>query len=232
MQSVTIPNQNVEDKGINYKIQRFLQGLIVTIAPILVFTIVFAWIFYPEKYLFFQEYVSQLGKYLSASSLPNLTSMIIFSAGFCICGAIFLAIAIIYFMKNELENNVLKGIFGLIMAVGAVLTAIPAGLPTWGILHGIGAALFIASFGILNFILQMIRFTRKHRPLKPEKTPAFHRDLAMTIIVFIALLIFAIFYSMKVITSSPVLQILAQTSQKLILIVDCIAIFFIDTDDM
>ena len=230
MQSET-PTIN-EKENPNLKTQKFLQGLIITIAPILVFTIVLAWIFYPEKYLFFQEYVSQLGKYLSASSLPNLTSMIIFSTGFCISGAIFLAIAIIYFVKKDLENNVLKAIFSLIMAVGAFLTAIPAGLPTFGILHGIGAALFIAGFGILNFTLQMIRFTRKHRPMKPQKTPDYYRDLAITIIVFIALLIFAIFYSMKVITNSPVLQILAQTSQKLILIVDCIAIFFIDTDDM
>lgn len=230
MQSAT-PTISEKENG-KIKTQKFLQGLIITIAPILVFTIVLAWIFYPERYYFFQEYISQLGKYLSVNSLPNLTSLIIFSTGFCICGALFLVISIIYFVKKELDNNILKGIFSLVMAVGAVLTAVPAGLPSVGILHGIGAALFITGFGILNFILQMIRFTRKHRPLKPQKTPAFHRDLAITIIVFIALLIFAIFYSIKVITSSPVLQILAQISQKLILIVDCIAIFFIDTDDM
>ncbi|MHA1557367.1 MAG: DUF998 domain-containing protein [Candidatus Heimdallarchaeota archaeon] len=230
MQSVT-PTISEKENG-KLKTQKFLHGLIITIAPILVFTIVLAWIFYPERYYFFQEYVSQLGKLTSANGIQNLTSLIIFSTGFCICGALFLVIAIIYFVKKELGNNILKGIFSLIMAVGAVLTAIPAGLPIYGILHGIGAALFIAGFGILNFILQMIRFTRKHQPLTPQKNIGFYRDLGMTIVVFIALLIFAIFYSMKVITSSPVLQILAQTSQKLILIVNCIAIFFIDTDDM
>ncbi len=230
MQSVTPTKIEKENGSLNT--QKFLQGLIISIAPILIFTVILSWVFYPEKFIFFQEYVSQLGKFVSLNSLPNLTSLIIFSTGFCLCGVIFLVIAIIYFVKKDLENNIIKGIFSLIMSIGAILTAVPAGAQPLRLIHGIGAAMFIAGFGILNFILQMMRFTRKHRPLKPKKTPAFFRDLAITIIVFIALLFFAVFYSMKAITSNAVLQTLAQTSEMLILIIDCIAIFFIDTDDM
>ena len=213
-------------------IQRVLKGLIITVAPTLALTIILAWIFYPERYYFFRDYVSRLGAYYSTNSLPNLTSSIIFTVGFSFCGFLFLIIMIIYFIKRELAFNYMKGAFCLLMVAGGALTSIPQDHPTLRILHGIGAALFIGGFGVLNFTLQMMRFTRRHRPKKFEKTKDFYWDLTITIFVFIALFIFAIFYSLKVITSSPVLQILAQSSQKFILIIDCIAIFFIDLDDM
>ncbi len=230
MQSINPPLN--EKENTNLKTQKLLHRLIISIAPILFFTIVFSWIFFPEKYFFFQEYVSQLGKYFSANYLSNLVSSIIFGIGFSICSTIFLVIAIIYFVKKELKHNVSKGIVCLIMAVGGALTAIPADHTTLRLLHGIGATLFIAGFGFLNFFLQMLRFTRKHRLKKPEKTPAFYWDLTMTIIVFFVASLFTFFYLLIIISSNDTLILLAQISQKLILIVNCIAIFFIDIEDM
>ena len=146
------------------KMQKTLKGLIISVAPILVLTITFAWIFYPEQYRFFQDYVSRLGAYYSTNSLSNLTSSIIFTSGFGLCGAIFLVIMIIYFVRRDFDFNIMKGIFSFLMVIGAGLTGIPQDHSTLRILHGIGAACFIGGFGILNFTLQMMRFTRKHKP--------------------------------------------------------------------
>ncbi|MBK5112097.1 MAG: hypothetical protein KGD59_04290 [Candidatus Heimdallarchaeota archaeon] len=214
------------------KLQKLLRILIWLVPVIVTITIGLCWAFYQERYDFFQEFISALGGRLSQEGHDNTTSSIIFTVGFAICGLDTLAIAIIYFLFPALRFNVAKGAFSLLLTIGAVGIAIPGINPTLHIIHGIGAFVFILGFTFFNFYAQIYRFVTKHRPKRPKRTWGFYADLVMTGLVFGAFLVFILFYVLERVASGNVPVYLAELGQKLLLIIDFTAVFFLDRVDM
>lgn len=214
------------------RLEKILRILIWIIPIIVTITIGLCWAFYPERYDFFQEFISGLGSRLSQEGHDNLTSSIIFTVGFSIVGLFTLVIAIIYFIFPLLDFNIAKGAFSLLLTIGAVGIAIPGMNATLAIIHGTGAFVFILGFTFFNFYAQIYRFVTKHRPKRPERTRDFYVDVVMTGLVFGAFLIFILFYVLERVASGNVPVYLAELGQKLLLIIDFTAIYFLDVDDM
>lgn len=213
--------------------QKALLGMYWCVAPIMFLTIGLAWWKYPEPFEFFYEFISQLGGLESEHDLPNLVSSRIMTVGFGVIGLIFLVTTIIYIFKPKLEYHKAKAGLNFVMIVGSAGIATPLdsiGRP----FHGIGAALFLVGFGFLNFVDQYLRFNRKHRKQESKKDRDYYRDYTMMIIVFVFLVLFLLTYILRASSVEEYwyTEYPARISQKLILIVDCIAIFFLDVNDM
>lgn len=202
------------------------------IVPILVLTLGLAFYFYPEEYRFVEHYISQLGGQFSyENNYDNLISSIIMSVGFGFCAFITIIISILYFSSNFNFRN-LKGSFCLIIAFGAILTAIPEDKGNLLILHTIGAVLFIIIFGVLNFTLQLLRFVRKRQEFSIKKSFDFYLDATVVIVVFLVIVILSIFFLVSEITGNSITRMLSIIFQKLVLIVSCFAILLLDLDDI
>ena len=214
------------------RLEKLLRILVWLIPIIVTITIALCWIYYPERYDFFQEFISALGSRLSQEGHDNITSSIIFTAGFSIVGLNTLIVAIIYFIFPTLDNNVAKGFFNILLTIGAVGIAIPGINATLHIIHGTGAFIFILGFTIFNFYAQIYRFVTKHHPKRPQRTWGFYADVIMTGLVFGAFLIFILFYVLERVASGDVPVYLAELGQKLLLIIDFTAVYFLDVDDM
>ena len=213
--------------------QIVINTLYLLLVPVISITILLAWWFYPEPYNLTQEYISALGGYFSDQGLPNTTSSMIMTIGINVSGFITLIISIIYFYKTDLQYNNIKSFFNLLLTLGALGVATPQDHPILRIYHGIGAAVFIIFFGVLNSVTQLLRFDRKHRkPKSPAKAFDYFKDLTMVIIVLLTVVIFAGSYVTSKFSTIEEFGIIARLSQKVVLIVDCVAIFFLDLDDM
>ena len=214
------------------KSQRIVRLMIWTIIPITILTLALAWIFYAESYEFVYEFISNLGHITTSDeNNVNTTSMIIMTTGFSLLALVSLIIAIFYFIRPVLQFNKIKGSLYVLIAVGAAGVGVPGDHPTLTIVHQIGAVMFIFGLAIVNFVHQMLRFTRKH-DLKFEKKPFnFYFDMLFVVIVFTAMILLGITYILdKTGISSPAFG--APLWQKIVLLVDLIAVFVLDLDDM
>ncbi|MHA1473647.1 MAG: hypothetical protein ACTSPA_04020 [Promethearchaeota archaeon] len=216
------------------KIQTILRLLVWSITIVMIITIILAWWQYPEPYEFFQESISSLGGYLSTTGLENKTSSIIFTIGISICGIIAFIIAIIYFFQKELFFNTGKAIIALFIAIGTIGIAIPRDYEGLLLLHAIGAAIFIGAFGIFNGVSQLLRYSHKHRPKKPEekKTLDFYLDLSLVYLSGLSILIYLILFILHSVLNVDWTGTLQVIAQKMVLIISFIATFFLDKDDM
>jgi len=215
------------------KSQITIRLIIWCIVPIVAITLGLAWAFYPESYEFIYEFISNFGRFYSFDlNLDNTTSMFIMSIGFGMIGFVSLIIAIFYFIRPVLKYNNFKGLLYIILFFGAIGIAVPADHPKLNIMHNIGAILFIFGFGMINFVSQLLRFIRKHDLKSSKKSLDFYLDIVIVAIVFTVMILLGIFYLLNntfgIITSG----ITAQLWQKILLIVDFVAIFFLDIDDM
>ncbi|NHJ31463.1 MAG: hypothetical protein FK732_01245 [Asgard group archaeon] len=202
-------------------------------ASVMLLTIAYAWICYPEPYEFFQEFISNLGARVSEhENLPNDASSLIVSIGFGVCALISLVVAIVYLFKPKLKFNYWKSFLNFIMCIGAIGVGIPKDQPRIHILHGIGAALFMVAFGFLNFVHQRLRFTRKYKPATFERTKDFYLDSVVTVVVFVVLVMFVIFYALGKLLENDALAIFGTTYQKVALLVNFFAILILDLDDI
>ncbi|NHJ48600.1 MAG: hypothetical protein FK733_12515 [Asgard group archaeon] len=214
------------------KMQRTIRYLYWLIVPVLTLTIALGIYYYPEPYKFFQEFLSDLGgQYSTNEGHVNQVSSIIMSVGFGLCGLIALIVFILYFV-SDLRYKYLKGSINLVLAFGACLIAIPHDKGNLLVLHTVGAALFMGGYGIINFILQLLRFVRKRQELPDKKSFDFYLDASVVILVFLIILILLIVFIPSEITHNPILRLLSVIFQKLVIIVDCIAILLLDLDDM
>jgi len=214
------------------KIQKIMRYLYWSIIPILLVTIGLAIAFYPEPYKFFQEFLSDLGGVNSIkNSFVNKTSSIIFSIGFSLCAAIGATLAILYFIK-DLRYKYLKGILCIFITIGAALTCVPHDLGNTLILHTVGACIFIGAFGILNFVLQMLRFIQKHQKVPEKRKIDFYSDLSIVVLVFIVVLTLVTVFIPFAINENPTFELLSIIFQKLVIIVDCLALIVLDLDDI
>lgn len=215
----------------NQKIARILVWLT---APVLVATIVFAWIFYAEPYNFITEYISALGHIHSFDDgYINTTSRIIMTTGFSIQALLSLSIAIFYFIRPVLRFNYLKGSLYVLTGLGAAGIAIPGDHDTLSLFHTIGAIMFIFSFAMVNFVHQLLRFLRKHDFSFRKKPFDFYIDLIIAFVVFSVMIIFGVLFALDRTVGGPSSPVFAAPLwQKILVIVDLIAIFMLDLEDM
>ncbi|MBN1329476.1 MAG: hypothetical protein JXA54_08380 [Candidatus Heimdallarchaeota archaeon] len=222
---------NIESSKDNRLVQQFIRILIFFIPIIITLTIGIAWWQYPEKYEFFQEFVSYLGGIKSQLGFDNQISSLIMIIGFVSISIISLTIAIIYFLKSNLKYNISKAVFALFLTIGAAGIAIPHDQPNLHIVHGIGAFMFILGFTIFNFIAQVLRFIKRKKRINYRKAGLI-MDFTVSLVVIFALVLFILFYILERVASGSVPSYLAELSQKIVLMVDCIAVFFLDNRDM
>lgn len=215
------------------RIKKAIRILYWFFASIMLLTVAYAWIWYPEPYEFFQEFISNLGARVSEhETLPNDISSLIISIGFGLCALISLAIAIVYLTQLKLKFNYWKSFLNFIMFIGAIGVGVPKDQPIIHPLHGIGAALFMVTFGFLNFVHQRLRFTRKYKPASFERTWDFYLDSVISVIVFVVLVFFIVFYALGKLLESNALLIFSTTYQKIALLVNFFAILILDLDDI
>ncbi len=209
-----------------------IRSLYWILVPFLVLTVGLAIFFYPEPYQFFKEYLSNLGGQLTVENgYDNQISSILFSVGFGLCAGVTLVISMLFFTSNFCYKY-LKGSLNLVMAFGASLVSIPQDKGNLLVLHTVGAALFVAAFGILNFTLQLLRFIRKRQKIPERKSFDYYLDITMVSVVFIVILMLIVTFIPSEITKNPSLILLSIIFQKLVLIVDCLAILCLDLDDI
>jgi len=202
------------------------------IVPILILTVGLAIYFYADSYRFFKDYISELGAHYTAENeIDNHISSIIMSVGFGLCASISMIISITYF-SSDFRNKFLKGALSLANALGASLIAIPQDKGNLIILHTLGAVLFIAGFGVLNFTLQLLRFVKNHQEIPKDRKFDYYLDASMVVIVFIVIALLIIFFIPAELTKNPILLIISITLQKSVLLIDCLALLVLDLDDM
>lgn len=214
----------------NQKIVRLMIWLTV---PVIILTLGLAWIFYAESYEFIYEFISALGNIRSFDEDNiNTVSRIIMTTGFSVLAFMNLAIAIFYFIRPVLQFNKLKGFLYVLNAVGAVGVAIPGDHSTLSLYHVIGTILFVFSFAMVNFVQQLLRFTRKH-DFKFEKKPLdFYFDMLIVVIVFSLMILLGILYLLDKTTGLTGPAFTVPLWQKILLIFELVAIFVLDLDDM
>ncbi|NHJ49101.1 MAG: hypothetical protein FK733_15040 [Asgard group archaeon] len=236
------------------KIQISMRLLIWSVVPILLLTLGLAWIFYPEPYEFITEFISNLGNYDSYhDNLDNSISVIIMTVGFITTGFASLIVSILYFIRPGMRIKVikfqnskvkilksepgllyayLKGFLYLLMCIGAMGIAVPADHATLKIFHLIGAVMFIFSFGLVNFVHQLLRFTRKHNLRFEKKKWDFYFDTVIVSIVLSVMVILGIAYAVNKLAGITHPAIMAPLWQKILLIVNLVAVFALDIDDI
>jgi membrane protein YdbS with pleckstrin-like domain len=220
----------------NPKISIILRLLIWAIAAVIALTIGFAWWQYPEPYNFFQDTVSSLGGNLSISGYDNATSAVILTIGFSLCSIIALSISLLYFFNKQLFWHTGKAIIALLMMIGGIGIAIPRDHPQFSILHGLGAMLFIATFGIFNGVLQLLRYSHKHRskPKNPaeKKTFDFYLDLSLVYLTLLSSLFYLVIHILAASFHVEVQWMSTAFAQKIVVIIACVAVFVLDLDDI
>jgi len=213
------------------KVQKALRILLWGVGVVLVLTIGLAIWQYPEPYEFFGEHVSNLGGIQSETLLNNYNSSMIMIIGFGFFAAISFAMAIIYFVSKRIKFNITKGVLTLAIAGGAAGVAVPRDHSTLYQWHYVGAALFILGFAAYNFVCQARRYYRKHGFIPEKKNFNFWIDFIFVWIVLAAFVMYMVVFLLMHFTSYT--NILSgPIAQKIVLIVDLIAVIIFDTNDM
>jgi hypothetical protein len=237
-------------------IQKTMRIIIWSFVPVMLLTLGLAWAFYPEPWEFVDEFVSNLGNTVGYhTKLDNTVSMFIMTIGFSVIGLCCLAVAILYFVRPGMRYQIIKtqdpnirilksergllyavakGVFYFIMFLGALGIAVPGDIESLFIFHITGASLFLVSFGLVNFIHQSLRFLRKVKAKDEKKKIDFYLDIVMVVLVFAVLLTLGIIYIIYTAKGQTVLHpvLSPYVWQKMVLIINLVAIFFLDIDDM
>jgi hypothetical protein len=223
---------NLSDgKKTDQGIQKALRILYFVLIPVLFITLGLAWWQYPEPFDFVEEYISNLGAINSEEGYSNTTSLIIMVVGFSILAAISIAIAIIYFIRRDLRFNWLKGGLNIVLAFGAIFLAFPHDFSN-RLIHGIGAVTFLLCFAVMNFTLQLLRFTRRHYKKPPIDKVDFTVDLTVVIITFVLVVFLGVLWIVDETIGITITAFIPQLWQKIVLIIDSVAIFCLDVNDM
>ncbi len=215
------------------KSQKIVRLIIWLTVPVLILTLGLAWIFYAESYEFIYEFISALGN-IRSFDLDNIntTSRIIMTTGFSLLAFLNLAIAIFYFIRPVLRFNKLKGSLYILVSAGAALIGVPGDHPTLSLFHVIGAFVFVFSFALVNFVQQLLRFSRKHNMKFEKKAFDFYLDMLIVVIVFSLMILLGILYILDNTIGLAGPAFTVPLWQKILLIFEIIAIFVLDLDDM
>jgi len=211
--------------------QKIVRWLIWIIAIVIILTIGLAWFFYPEPYDFFNEAISNLGGINSETGIPNGTSSLIMIIGFSLISVLSFSIFIDYLVTKKLTYRIRKAIWALAISIGAAGIAIPYDHSSLYFLHYIGAFTFVISFGGLDFDCQALRFFRMKKEDKHKGKMHVSFDVVFVFIVFaVVILHILVFIFDRVGIAIPDYSI--PLTQKIVLIVNIIAVFLLDVEDM
>lgn len=213
------------------RIQRILRFIIWSIGLLIILTVALAWSLYPEKYDFFGETISHLGGIESDTGLDNTKSSLVMMVGFILVSIFTLGLSISYFILKKLRYNYVKGAFLLSMMIGGIGISLPWDHPSFMIIHSIGAAIFLLSFAAFNFVAQILRYLRKHKPKLNRKSFDFWIDF---IFVWLVFLTFALHLLACLLAACQIFIIVLDLviTQKVALIVNLIAMILLDKEDM
>jgi hypothetical protein len=228
-----------------------IRGMVI----FLTFIIIICWIFYAERYRFFNFTVSDLGAFFTHEhDYLNPTSRWIFTFGFLTLAAVILVLNIMYMKGTGFYAKKFKIGILIFFMLGAIGTACPfdsdKGMTgffgeAFHIMHFIGAGLFVGGFGIYNLVCQLLRYIRKKKqgqyPKKEGVSWKRNRDFWVDL-VFVYLVLAAIIWYLTsgilgiiIGPKTGILAILLPTafSQKMVLIFAGIAgLFLLDPDDI
>ncbi|UYP44292.1 hypothetical protein NEF87_000577 [Candidatus Lokiarchaeum ossiferum] len=190
---------------------------------VMLLSIVFAIIFYPEQYLWNEEYISNLGRISSRSGLENTTSRLIFTVGFLYVSAsmFFLSIFILFDKKlNKLDVS--KSIFLFLSGVGSLGTAVPTGLPETSSIHIWGTALFIFSFIVFLILSHFVKY-KKTKLNKRKKTDDIF-DKSFSFVVVICTTLYLLTFLFKI-------EQYVYLAQKIVFLLLIILVLLLDKED-
>ena len=212
------------------RVQIIIKNMFILMAYFLIVTIFLAIAYYPEKYQFFSENISNLGAFLSRLLFDNTTSMIIFIVGFGICGAMCLGVAVLYFVHRDLHGWYVKGPLAIVLAFGAAGVAIPKD-HSFSILHTAGAAMFIGGFAAFNAYLQITSSYRKHIKKEIDVSRA---DTIWDIVlsIFVLIILFGYFTIFALDWLGVGAAFLGPVFQKVTVFAEILALYFIDNKDI
>lgn len=222
--------QNLVEKKV--KAQKTIRILYWVSISILILILILTLTFYPEPYDVFREFISILGGINSKNGFSNQISSIIMTAGFSIYAVIFLISTFIFFTVKNIRFNQIKGFLNLSQVIGSIGVAIPYDHPSLRFAHSIGAIIFIVGFCLMNSLYQIFRFSRRHIPIEPYKEISFYFDLICCIIILLVFIFYLVIHMLYYSISSPILEVLAPTTQKFVLITNFFFIFLLDVDDI
>ena len=221
----------------NPKISTTIRLLIWLMAGVIISTITLGWWQYSEPYDFFQDTISSLGGNLSKSGFANPTSALILTIGFSLCSVISLTISLLYFFNKQLFWHTGKAIIALFIVIGGIGIAIPRDHLQLSVYHGLGAMLFIAAFGFFNGVLQLLRYSHKHRSKNPtnpaeKKTFDFYLDLSLVYLTLLSSLFYLVIHILAASFHVEVQWMSTASAQKIVVIIACVAVFLLDLDDI
>ncbi|MHA1420377.1 MAG: hypothetical protein ACTSPO_15790 [Candidatus Heimdallarchaeaceae archaeon] len=157
--------------------------------------------------------------------------MIIVMVGFSICGALFLIVAILYFLNRNLHMWHVKGILSLITTFGIACDAIPSDHSKLAILHAIGAIAFMGGFAAFNAFVQISSSIKKWKEKRKEINKA---DAIWDMIFSIVVIVLLIGYFVIVILVANNIEIgfLDPIFQKITIFAEILALYLIDNIDI
>lgn len=205
--------------------QKTLRVMIWLVLILFLGTITFAWIYYPDPYLFFQYFVSEFGATETLMGSSNTASMYIFGLGIMTCGLIAFIMALEYFIHNQKSFlNILKGLTLLTMAVGAVGIMNPYNLIQNHVIHPLGAALFVIGLDLYCFFCQFLRFKNRKIVLETGEPKDVTFDKYFVFVILAGSIVFLVFALLG-------MQDFLPPTQKIVLILSILGIVMLDLDD-
>lgn len=232
-------------KPIRYYYERVILYLLFIIGTTLILTVINAIFHYPEVYEFWGEPLSRLGGITSTKGSPNDQSSAIFANGLqlisflCLC----LGFAYIYWVKviqsdknpeSKYHPNYLFAGLSFVMAIGALLLAVPYDHPRDALLHALGTLMFILGFCVFNLVAQLHRRKRKTF-IKEEVDRNFTLfELILIILLFGLMVVYIFAFSLDRINNYEVkfYNYFNSSTQKTLIIICLLAIFNLDADDV
>ncbi len=213
------------------RVQITIKNLFIFMAYFLTLTFFLAIAYYPEKYQFFSEHISNLGRIESVLGSSNTTSMIVIMVGFGLCATLFLTVAILYFLNRNLYMWHVKGVLSLITTFGIACDAIPSDHPKLKILHIIGASSFIGGFAAFNAFVQISSLVKKKKDKQKEISKADTIwDIFFSIVVIALLIGYFVLFALD--ASNIDISLIDPIFQKVIIFAEILALYLIDNIDI
>ena len=212
------------------RVQIAIKNMFIIMAYFMIVTFFLAIAYYPQKYNFFAEHISNLGGIESSLGYGNYTSMLIMMIGFGVCGLLVLIVGILYFVNRDLHLWLPKGLLAVALAVGAAGVAIPLD-HSLRILHLAGAGIFIGGFAAFNALLQITSFLKKRKDEIAEANIwDTIWDIILSSIVLIILLGYFTIFTLDWLSIGP--SYLGPFFQKAVVFAEILALYFIDNKDV
>jgi|GEM_PF-1709901 len=127
----------------------FMMSLIIPV------TLILAVLFYRDTFHFLRNAFSQLGETVTPQGAPNLTSRLVFSAGFMSCGIAMFNISSRYRKNRDLRNRSIKQLLALAGGVGFFVAVTPNDISHSVHSVGMGTAVAVTYFFGTIFLLEL-----------------------------------------------------------------------------